>query len=261
MRQSENLWRLCAAGALAITGALLPQCALAAATPKSSPAATAAPKVEPESLKALERMGAYLRTLTSFELKSDTTEDAVLDNNQKVKFAGTVDYKVRRPNGFLITTSDDRRIRQFYYDGKKFTIYSPRMGFYTTVAAPPTIRELLKVVYEKYDVELPLEDLFRWGLENDRREDLDSGVVVGPAKIDGQDADQYAFREGDIDWQIWIARGKKPLPLRAVLTTTSDPSMPEYTASLHWNTSATFGDEAFAFNPPANAKPIKIASE
>jgi hypothetical protein len=260
MRQSDNLWRLCAAGALALS-ALLPQATSAAATQKSSPAATAEPKVEPESLKALERMGTYLRTLGAFELKSDTTEDAVLDNGQKVKFAGTVDYKVRRPNSFLITTSDDRRVRQFYYDGKKFTVYSPRMGFYATVAAPPTIRELLKVVYEKYDVELPLEDLFRWGLQNDRRDQLDSGVVVGPAKIDGQDADQYAFREGNIDWQIWIARGNKPLPLRAVLTTTSDPSMPEYTASLHWNTGATFSDDTFAFKPPAKAKPITIASE
>jgi hypothetical protein len=260
MWQSDNLLRLCAAGALALT-ALLPQDTFAAATQKSSLAAKAAPKIEPESLQALEKMGAYLRTLTSFELKSDTTTDAVLDNGQKVKFAGTVDYKVRRPNGFLIATSDDRRVRQFYYDGKKFTIYSPRMGFYATVPAPPTIRELLKVVYEKYDVQLPLEDLFRWGLQNDRREDLDSGVVVGPAKIDGQDTDQYAFREGDIDWQIWIARGNKPLPLRAVLTTTSDAAMPEYTASLHWNTNATFSDDTFSFKPPAKAKPITIASE
>ena len=82
MRQSKNLWRLCAAGALAL-GAFLPQHASAVATQKSSPAAsTATPKVEPESIQALEKMGAYLRTLTSFELKSDTTEDAVLDNGQ-----------------------------------------------------------------------------------------------------------------------------------------------------------------------------------
>jgi hypothetical protein len=232
-------------------------CAIAIFASAANAAET--PKVDPDSMAALDKMGAYLRTLSSFELKADTLTDNVLENGQTAQFAGTVDYKVRRPNGFVITVADDRKVRQFNYDGKSFTIFSPRMGYYATVSAPPTIREVLDSAYEKYGISLPMDDLFRWGEPGDKRDNLKSGFLVGYAKLGGQDADQYAFRSANIDWQIWIARGDKPLPLKVVLTDKSDPARPQYTATYHWTPSATFTDATFAFKPPSDGKPIKLA--
>jgi hypothetical protein len=212
-------------------------------------------------VEALNKMGAYLRTLTSFEVALDTTTDAVLDNGEKVKLSGSTNYKVRRPNAMMVVMASDRKIRNIYYDGKSLTVYSPRMHFYATVAAPATIHDTLKAAYDKYGVELPLEDLFRWGTPEDKRNDLKSGTVIGYAKIDGKETDQYAFRQGDIDWQIWIQRGDKPLPVKAVITTTSDPAHPEFSADMRWNPGAKFDDAVFAFKAPADAKPIAIVSQ
>ena len=216
--------------------------------------------IDRDSLAALDRMGAYLRTLGSFEIKTDTLTDAVLDNGQKVQFAGSANYKVRRPSAFAVTVSDDRRVRRFLYDGKTFTVFSPRMGFYASVPAKPTIREMMASAYDKFKIELPLADLFRWGTDDDHRDDITSAVTVGYAKVNGVDADQYAFREGRIDWQVWIQRGDKPLPLKIVITDTADSAMPAYGAVLHWTTTAKFNDATFAFNPPKDAKKITIAS-
>lgn len=232
---------------------------MAAAAPPSTAAKADAPVVEPQAMDALKKMGAYLRTLNAFEIKANTLTDTVLDNGQTVQFAGTANYRVRKPNGFVITVASDRKVRQFNYDGKSFTIFSPRMGFYATVPAPPTIREVLTKIHEKLGVELPLEDMFRWGLPEDRHDDLLSGVLVGYAKINGVDSDQYAFREGDVDWQIWIQRGDKPLPLKVVITLNSDPARPQFAANLNWNINPRFTDATFAFKPPANAKPITVA--
>jgi hypothetical protein len=215
--------------------------------------------VDPDAVAALDKMGAYLRTLNTFAVKADTLTDNVLENGQSVQFAGTVDYKVRRPNEFVITVADDRKVRQFNYDGKSFTIFSPRMGFYATVAAPPTIHELLDRAYQKYGISLPMEDLFRWGEPGDKRDKLTSGLLVGYAKMGGQDAEHYVFRTAKIDWQIWIARGDKPLPLKIVLTNTADPARPQYTATYHWTPSASFDDATFAFKAPPDGKPIKLA--
>ena len=233
-------------------------CALAILTYAAN--AAEPPKVDPDSLAALDKMGAYLRTLGSFQIKTDTLTEAVLDNGQKVQFAGNADYKVRRPSAFAVTVSDDRRVRQFLYDGKTFTVFSPRMGFYATVPAKPTIREMMATAYDKFKIELPLADLFRWGTDDDHRDKITSGVTVGYAKINGVEADQYAFREGNIDWQVWIQRGDKPLPLKIVITDTSDNAMPEYGAVLHWTIPAKFNDATFAFKPPKDAKAITIAS-
>jgi len=216
--------------------------------------------VDRDALAALDKMGAHLRTLESFEIKTDTLTDSVLDNGQKVQFGGTAQYKVRRPNSFAVTVSSDRKVRQFLYDGKHFTVFSSRMGYYATVPAKPTIREMMATAYDKFKIELPLADLFRWGTEDDRRDDITSAVNVGYAKINGVDTDQYAFREGKMDWQVWIQRGDKPLPQKIVITDTSDNAMPEFGAVLHWTTAAKFNDTTFAFNPPKDAKQIKIAS-
>jgi hypothetical protein len=228
---------------------------------QSAPAPIKVQGVDPESIKALNKMGAYLRSLNTFEVALDTTTDAVLDDGEKVKLSGVTNYKVRRPNALLVTMASDRKVRTIYYDGKSLTVYAPRVHYYATVSAPPTIKETLQRAYDNYGVELPLEDLFRWGTPDDKRNDLKAGTVIGYAKIDGKDTDQFAFRQGDIDWQVWIQRGDKPLPVKVVLTTTSDPASPEFSSVMRWNTNANFSDAVFAFKPPADAKPIKIVSQ
>ena len=205
-------------------------------------------------------MSAYLRTLTSFEVGAATLREEVDDAGQKLQFTGSTDYKVRRPNGFVIEIAEDRRVRDIYYDGKSLTLFAPRMGYYTTLAAPPTIAQTLDDAASKYQITLPLEDLFRWGQGDDGAEVLTSAYHVGYAKIAGQDADQFAFRQPGVDWQIWIARGDKPLPLRVVVTSTSDPVRPQFEADLTWNTAPQFADATFTFQPPSDAKAIGIAS-
>ena len=77
--------------------------------------------------------------------------------------------------------------------------------------------------------------------------------------VDGVAAEQYAFRQGDVDWQIWIKNGDQALPLKVVIVDRSDPSMPEYAAKLKWNLAPQFTDQTFAFNAPQGAKPIRFA--
>ncbi|MEI9891150.1 MAG: DUF2092 domain-containing protein [Caulobacteraceae bacterium] len=126
----------------------------AASAPAAKPAA-ARPDVEPAAVQALNRMGAFIGTLQTFEVKSDTTEDVVLETGQKLQFTRQVAYRVRRPDGFTIETASDRKVRQFFYDGKQLTVVAPRAGFYATVDAPPTIQGVLDRAWDRYAISLP----------------------------------------------------------------------------------------------------------
>lgn len=221
-------------------------------------AAQAAPAVDPAAIEALSRMGAYLRTLQNIEVRSKTSIDEVLvDTGQKVQFGGEGLYRIRRPNAFYLESNTDRRWRRFYYDGQTFTIFSPRMGAYAQRPAPATILEMVSEMEDRYGIPVPLADLFYWGTEP--VDDLELASHIGYARVAGQDTDQYAFRRGDIDWQIWIARGDRPLPLKVVITTRSDPAQPQYVSELTWNTNARFSRGTFAFHPPSGAHEIRIA--
>src|SRR5262245_50060743 len=210
-------------------------------------------EIDSKAIEALKSMGSHLRALNAFALRSETIIDEILDNGQKIQFGGTVDYRVRRPDRLRAEIVSDRRNRQYYFNGKTITQYGPTMKYYASIAAPATLAELVQVLDQKYGVELPLADLFLWGTDKDGVSDIKSASYIGPSRIGGADCDHYAFRQQDVDWQIWIERGKTPLPRKLVITTTSEPAQPQYVATLKWDTSPKFDDRTFTFVPPKDA--------
>jgi hypothetical protein len=234
----------------------------ALAAPKAAPAAPApsqAPAVEPRALDALQRMSSYVASLPAFEVTSDTSLDLVKADGQKVSMDGEAHYKVRRPNAFVIDVNTDFKKRRFIYDGKQITVYAPEKGYYATVAAPATTREVLDTLWTKYGIALPLEDLFRW---NDpagaRHGPMTSAFAVREEAIDGVATEQYAFREGDLDWQVWIQKGDQPLPRKVIIVDRTDPALPAYQAHLTWNVNPSFGADDFTFRPGPGAQQIAL---
>jgi len=64
-------------------------------------------EIDPKAIEALKSVGSQLRTLKAFALRSETTIDEILDNGQKIQFGGTVDYRVRQPNGLRLEIVSD----------------------------------------------------------------------------------------------------------------------------------------------------------
>jgi hypothetical protein len=216
-------------------------------------------KVDPTAVAALRRMSAYLQSLPAFAMTSQTSLDLVLRDGQKVQVDGVARYKVRRPAGFVIDVETNLKSRRFIYDGKQFTIYAPKVGYFATTAAPPTNREALDMLWTKYGIALPLEDLFRWSDPSGARDDqLQSGFRVGTVVLDGVETDQYVFREPHFDWQVWIQTGDKPLPRKLVIIDRTDPTQPAYAARLTWDVNPAFAETDFAFQPGKDAKLVHL---
>jgi hypothetical protein len=259
------MFRRTAAIGLGLALGLPPAAGVFAAMPATPGSATAAVKaraanqIEPEAVAALKRMSSYLGTLSAFEVRSQTSLDVVTVSSQRVQLDGVVTYKVRRPDGFVIDVVSDLKTRRFIYDGKKFTIVAPKLDYYSSVNAPATIRQTLDQISDRYGISLPLEDLFRWNDPASARTDkLQAGFKVGTATLDGVETDQYAFREADVDWQVWIRQGDQPVPMKVVIVDRSDPANPAYTARLDWNVSPTLTPADFTFQPDKDAKQIKL---
>jgi hypothetical protein len=232
--------------------------AVALAAPVAQAQQTSDVAIEQEAIGALEKMGAHLRTLESIAVTAETTRDEITETGQTIELASHLDMEARRPDRLRVDASSDRRQRQYYYDGKTVTVFSPITGAYGVVEAPPTIRQMLEVAAADYDLELPLADLFFWGTEDDDSASLTDAFVVGPSTVGGQACDHYAFRQEGIDWQIWIRSEDPPLPCKLVITTTSEESRPRYEAMLRWETDAPVADSDFVFVPPDDAYQIAV---
>jgi hypothetical protein len=216
----------------------------------------APPAVDPDAISALQKMGEFLRKQQMFSVQSRMTTDDQLKSGQKVQFGGTVDMKVRRPDRLRMDISGDRRNERVYYDGKNFTVFDDRANFFATFAAPATLAELKDVLEKKYAFDLPAADLFYWGTANDMTASITHATRVGAANIEGFVCDHYAFRQKDVDWEVWIEQGGRPLPRKMVITTTSEPSKPQHSMVMNWDLNAKFADDLFTFVPPATAHQI-----
>lgn len=216
------------------------------------------PGVEPEAVEALNKMGASLRALTSLALHADVTTEQVLMSGQKLQSGGTIDLKARRPDRLRMDIVSDRQSRSLYYDGKTATLYAPRLGYFATFQASPTIREMLANAEEKHGLDFPLTDLFEWGTSSSDHQDLQSAFWVDSETIKGHVCDQYAMRQEGQDWQVWIRQGANALPCKLVITTTDDSSMPQYSIVFDWQPATGFAADTFAFKAPADTRRIAI---
>ena len=90
--------------------------------------AAAKPEVDADAIAALEKMGGYLRSLKAFQVTAETTRDEVLVDGQKVTFSGKVDVLAVPPSFSRTEIDSDRQKRTYFYDGKTFTIWAPRVS-------------------------------------------------------------------------------------------------------------------------------------
>jgi len=227
--------------------------------PKAAAVTKQPPAIDPNAIGALKKMGAFLREQQNFSVRMKSETDLVLETGQKVRTTAEGDLRVRRPDHVRADVMSPTKQRQYFYDGKTFTIFSPQTGFYSVVAAPPTILGLADQLEDRYGLELPLVDLFRWGTDEAGFQSITSATFVGIAKIDGVDTEQYAFRQPGVDWQIWIERGDHPVPRKLLLTTTDDEAQPEHSVEMTWNLGAKAENAVFAFVPPKDSAKIVMA--
>lgn len=210
-------------------------------------------------INRLVTMGQFLRGMKTFGVHSETTTDEVLTNGQKLQFAGSAEYLVQLPDRLHLELKNDSRHRVYTYDGTTLTQYSPQLGYYATIENKGPIGEMLMKVRERFDLELPLADLFLWGTDKADTRDIKEAVFIGVERMGGHDSEHFAFRQDGVDWQIWIQPGNQPLPDKLVITTTDDPAQPNYVAVLQWDLEPKVTEENFRFTAPKDAMKIEIA--
>nr|WKF57627.1 hypothetical protein HUO10_002120 [Paraburkholderia busanensis] len=219
---------------------------------------TTQPEVQAEAVKALDAMGAYLRTLNRFRVDADSVTDAVLTTGQNVGFLHRTEMSVQRPDKIRIVVTGSRSPKGLVYDGRSVVLFDDAHRYYSKVPAPPTIRQLIADIDEKYGVQLPLVDLFYWGQDSDDEKALSSALFIGLDRVGGKWCRHYVYQQPDLDWELWIESGSRPLPCRFVVTDTTQPSRPQHAVNYHWTLNPSFSADTFRFSPASGARQIPL---
>jgi hypothetical protein len=228
---------------------------------QTQPAGTTAKtnEVDPASIQALKDMGKELQSLQRFQVSTELTGERVLADGQKLQHEASASMDVDRPNRIRAHMWSARTDRELYYDGKTVALYTPDQKYYSTVAFTGPLSELVEQLEDRYSIEIPLSDLFLWGTADAPTDKIESAMNAGQDFIDDDLCDHYAFRQGTVDWQIWISADGKPLPRKLVITNRADDARPQSVSLIDWDLKPSFNESIFSFKPPAGSKPAEIA--
>jgi hypothetical protein len=265
-----NQWALAPRIALcsAVLATMIVGCSEKQATTRPETLSTQVPApqsvAEPKEAKdILLRMAKYLAQAPRFSVNIQGNYDVVQESGQKIEFGETRTITVNRPNRLRVESEQsDGDKHVVLYDGKDITTFSPSQNVYAQVSKPGGIDEAVTYFLKNLHMRLPLAMLLlsRFPEELERRtQSLD---YVERTKIHGTPAHHLAGRTETVDYQVWIAEGVQPLPLRAVLTYKNAEGQPQFRAQFtDWNLSPEIQDSQFAFVPPEEARKIAFLAQ
>jgi hypothetical protein len=223
-----------------------------------APKKAKAPDIEPKAGEVLKQMCDYLKNLQQFSVQAEITEDVLLTSGQRIQSARSVEASVRRPDRFRAESTGDTDDRQLVYDGKTITLMDKTKNFYTTIAAPPDIDAALEHAVQAFNLRAPLADLIYTRAYENLTAGVLSGFYAGLSKVQGVPCHHLAFRQKDIDWQIWIEDGPTPVPRKFLITDKKAQGLQFTAVFTKWNTAPQLEDSRFTFVAPEKAEKIDI---
>lgn len=213
--------------------------------------------VDEDAKQILKKSTDYLSGLQEFGLVGDTALEAVMDTGQKVQFLNGVAMAVKRPDRFYAARMGDLVDQEFFYDGASLTLHDADSGFFASVEAPDTLEGALDFARDSLDIVAPGGDFIYSNAYELLMEDVESGFLVGPSVVGGVVCDHLAFSKPGTDFQVWVARGEQPLPLKVVITSRDVKNAPQFTVTIReWDVVTNAPDEKFAFDKPDDAQQI-----
>ncbi len=193
-----------------------------------------------------ERMAETLSNAKAFSVHAEKLFDVVLVAGPKVQYAAAFDVAVRRPDRFYISYVDDISSKELWYDGKSLTIQDHLSNVHTVVDASATIEETTDMLSEKYGLLMPLGELFSSDSYTTYSKAAGKRYYLGIHDVDGRAAHHILFAGERADWQLWIAVGEVPLPLKVVVERIDTFGLPQQTIVLsEWDLEADLPDDTF----------------
>jgi len=241
--------------------------ATAAADAPKKPSAEAQQPVitasQAEARAILMGMADYLARTPQFSVAIQSGYDVLQASGQMIEFGDTRKVVVRRPDRLRIDVErSDGEQGRILYDGKQLTGFVVTQNRYAQAAVPGDLDKALSYAVKELKARVPLAMLYLSQLPAELARRVQSVDYVEMTTLSGEPCHHVAARTDSVDFQIWIADGKQPLPRRVVLTYKNAPGQPQYWAQFSaWDLAPKITDATFAFTPPKDAQKIPFLSE
>jgi hypothetical protein len=205
----------------------------------------------------LKTMSAYLGGLESFRVNADIDLEIITHEGQKLQYSSYAVAWLRRPDKLHIERKGLVGDVNLTYDGKRLTLYEKGHNVYAQLEQPGTVDDAILAFELETGITAPGADMLFSNPYTVLSGGVEQGVHLGSVYIDGIKCDHLAFREDNVDWQLWVQSGDTPLPMKYVITSKWHTAAPQYAIRFRgWELNPDISTDTFEFSPPANARKL-----
>ena len=194
--------------------------------------APAAPVAPPQAEDVLRAMSKFLAAQKAFSYHGELEFDQIPPGGPKVRLDGAVDVAVARPGSMFVDYRDDVSDRVVWFQKGLLTLLDPAGGTYAEVSGPNDIDGMVAKMEKEYGLSLPLGEL----AESDPYAVLTRGVdqahYLGVHNVDGTFCHHLLLQRPDLDLQLWVEVGQKPLLRKLVFEYPDRAGVPEYEVTI-----------------------------
>ncbi len=213
-----------------------------------------------DAAQILKAMTDYVTSQKVISATFDTDIEVITNDLQKIQFASSGQMLLNRPDKARASRVGGYADVEMVFDGKTLTILGKNLNKYTQINSAGSIDQLVARLRNELGMAIPGADIMVSRSYDELMADVLDAKHIGRGVIDGVECDHLAFRNNDVDWQIWIEVGSRPIPRKYVITSKAVTSGPQYTLRVKdWKTDVPVATDAFAFKPPTDSQKVDIA--
>lgn len=189
----------------------------------------------------LMEMANFMAGLEAFSVHSRAGFDVMQEDGQKIEFLENRDITMERPDRLVIREESAKDLAHLLlFDGEVITISDGATGVYAQVPQPGSIDDTIVYFLRELKSRVRMIEYVE-----------ESGALPVPTH-------HVAVRTDTLDFQVWIADGKQPFPMRVVLTYPEQGAPQYWTEYSEWNLKPSIRKSTFAFKPATDAQKNRV---
>lgn len=214
---------------------------------------------EDDALKILKGMSNYVASQKTISATFDASIEVITPELEKIQYTNSGQILLARPNKLRASRIGGYADVELVFDGQKVSVLGKNINAFTQIDAPGTTDQMYDLLRNDFGMQMPAADLLLSNVFEVLTRDVINSKHIGAGVIGGIECEHLAFRNDDVDWQIWVQTGSTPIPRKLVITTKSVTGAPQYTLLVRdWKTDDAPAADAFTFKAPAGAKQVKL---
>ena len=212
-----------------------------------------------DAAQILKAMSDYVGSQKNISLTFDSDIEVVTHEMEKIQFTSSGKVLLSRPDKVRASRTGGYADFEIDYDGKTVTALGKNINAYAQTEFSGSVDQLVAKMRSMDLMTAPGADILGTHIYDDLMADVIVAKHIGRGVIDGVECEHLAFRDLNVDWQLWVEVGDRPIPRKYVITSKAVGAAPQYTLRIkEWKTDAPIGADAFVFTPPAGANKVAL---